>query len=211
METTDCSSEFCSYKTGVGNRLFDRRLQWAVLSVLLLLLCLPCLAAGQEFATADPRTVEAAFLRNFTKYVTWPAHAFTGDDSPWHICVLGSDPFGRKLEETFEGRTVHDRPVEISRADTLTELPQCQIVFVAYKISANRRAALAELQSRPVLTVGDAAEFLQEGGIIRFDVSDHVEISVNLARARSVSLTIQTKMLEISREVVTNGVVRRRK
>ena len=192
-------------------RLRVRRLQWAGLLGLVLLFCLPCPAAGQESAIANPRKVEAAFLRNFTKYVTWPAHAFPDDRSPWHICVLGSDPFGRNLEETFEGRIAQDRPVEIFRADTLAELPPCQIVFVAYKISANRRAALAELQSRPVLTVGDAAEFLQEGGIIRFDVSDHVEISVNLDRARSVFLTIQTKMLEVSREVVTNGVVRRRR
>ena len=189
----------------------DRRLQWACLFGLLLLFCLPCLAAGQEFAKANPRKVEAAFLLNFTKYVTWPDHAFADDNSPWNICVLGSDPFGKNLEETFEGRTERDRPFEIFRADTLAELPPCQIVFVAYKIGANRRAALAELQSQPVLTVGDAADFLQEGGIIRFDVSDHVEISVNLARARSVFLTIQTKMLEVSHEIVTNGVVRRRR
>ena len=192
-------------------RLRNRRLQWAGLFGLLLLFCLPGLAAGQEFAKANPRQVEAAFLRNFIKYVTWPAHAFADDRSPWHICILGSDPFGQDLEETFEGRTEQGRAVEIFRADTLAELPPCQIVFVAYKISANRRAALAELQKRPVLTVGEAADFLQEGGIIRFDVSDHVEISVNLDRARSAFLTIQTKMLEISHEVVTNGVLRRRR
>lgn len=192
-------------------RLRVRRRQWVGLFGLLLLFFLPGLAPGQELAKANPRKIEAAFLRNFTQYVTWPAHAFPDDRSPWHICILGSDPFGQDLEETFAGRTKQDRPVEIFRADTLTELPSCQIVFVAYKISANRRAALAELQSRPVLTVGDAAEFLEEGGIIRFDVSDHVEISVNLDRARSVFLTIQTKMLEVSHEVVTNGVVRRRR
>jgi hypothetical protein len=188
-----------------------RCLQWAGLFGLLFLFCLPCLAAGQESAKANPRKVEAAFLRNFTKYVTWPDHAFIDDHSPWRICVLGSDPFGRNLEETFEGRTERDRPFEIIRADTLAALPPCQIVFVAYTIGANRRATLAELQGRPVLTVGDAAEFLQEGGIIRFDVSDHVEISVNLDQARSVFLTIQTKMLEVSHEVITNGVVRRRR
>ena len=192
-------------------RLLVRRMQWAGLLGLLLLFCLPCLAAGQQPAKVNPRKVEAAFLRNFTKYVTWPDHAFPDDHSPWHICILGSDPFGKILEETFEGRTEQNRPFEIFRADSLADLPSCHIVFVAYKISANRRAALADLQNRTVLTVGDAANFLQEGGIIRFDVTDHVEISVNLNRARSVSLTIQTKMLEVSHEVVTNGIVRRRR
>jgi hypothetical protein len=191
--------------------LRTRHLQWAGLLGLMFFFCLPCLAAGQEYAKVDPRNVEAAFLRNFTHYVTWPAHTFTDNHSPWRICILGSDPFGEVLEKTFEGRTEQDRPFEIFRADTLAELPPCQIVFVTYKISANRRAALAELQRPPVLTVGDAAEFLQEGGIICFDISDHVEISVNLDRASSASLTIQTKMLEVSHKVVKNGVEQRRK
>jgi hypothetical protein len=192
-------------------RLYAQCLHWACLFGLLLLFCLPRLATGQEFGKVNPRKVEAAFLRNFTHYVTWPSHAFANDHSPWHICTLGGDPFGKDLEQVFEGRREQERLFKIFRAETLAELPQCQIVFVAYKISINRRAALAELQSRPVLTVGDAAQFLQEGGIIRFDVTDHVEISVNLDQARSASLTIQTKMLEVSHEVVKNGVVRRRR
>lgn len=178
---------------------------------LLFLFCLPCLAAGQNFGRENARKVEAAFLRNFTHYVTWPDYVFEDDHSPWRICILGSDPFGEVLDKTLEGRTEQNRPFEIYRAGTPTELPQCHIAFVAYKIGANRRAALAALKNRSVLTVGDAAEFLQEGGIIRFDISDHVEISVNLDQARTDFLTIQTKLLEVSHEVVQNGIVRRRR
>ncbi|HBG07868.1 MAG TPA: DUF4154 domain-containing protein [Geobacter sp.] len=188
-----------------------RRLPWAGCWAglgLLFLSCLPCFAAGREFAKANPSQVKAAFLRNFARYVTWPAHAFAEDRSPWNVCILGRDPFGEVLENTFRGRTEQERPFEIFRADALDKLPSCQIVFVAYKEAAKRRAALTELKNRPVLTVGDAPGFLQEGGIVRFQVEDHVEISVNLDQARSVSLKIQTKMLEVTHEVLENGVVR---
>jgi hypothetical protein len=178
---------------------------------LLFLFCLPSFAAGQEFAQANPSMVEAAFLRNFARYVTWPANAFTADRSPWSICILGSDPFGGVLEKTFHGRTEQGRTFEIFRAEVLDELPPCQIIFVAYKDAAKRRAALAGLKNRPVLTVGDAPGFLREGGIIRFQVSDRVEMGVNLDQARSVSLKIQTKMLEVTHEVVENGTLRRRR
>jgi hypothetical protein len=50
---------------------------------------------------------------------------------------------------------------------------------------------------------------LQEGGVIRFQVGEHVEIGINLDQARSVALTIPAKMLEVSREVKENGVVRK--
>jgi len=176
---------------------------------LLFFVHLPGSAGGQELVTHDPIKVEAAFLRNFAHYVTWPPKTFADDRSPWRICILGADPFGQVLEKTFLGRTEQERQFEILRAEALDQLPPCQIVYVAYRDAARRRAALNELKDRPVLTVGDAPGFLREGGIVRFRVAEHVEISVNLDQARSASLKIQTKMLEVTYEVVENGTQRR--
>jgi hypothetical protein len=181
---------------------------WFFLVLLLCMLQVSSLVASQEFVTKNPYKVEAAFLRNFARYVTWPADAFPGPGSPWRIGILGKDPFGDVLEKTFRGRTEQGRPFEIFRADTLEGLPECNIVFVAYHEAALRRAALARFRGRPVLTVGDAPEFLHEGGIIRFEVADRLKMSINLDRARSASLTIQTKMLEVSDQVVENGMLR---
>jgi len=178
---------------------------------LLLLFCLPGFAAGQGSAKANPSQVEAAFLRNFARYVTWPAHAFAEERSPWNVCILGRDPFGEVLEKTLKGRTEQRRTFETFRAEALDKLPSCQIVFVAYKEAAKRRAALTELKNLPVLTVGDAPGFLQEGGIIRFQVEEYVKMSINLDQARSVSLKIPTKMLEVTHEVLENGVVRKQR
>lgn len=157
----------------------------------------------------NPNKVKAAFLRNFTHYVTWPADVFADDRSPWRICILGNDPFGDILDKTLMGRTEQGRAFEVLRAKTLNELPRCQIVFVAYKDASKRRAALAKLKKSPILTVSDAPGFLQEGGIIQFQVGDRVEMRINLDQSRSASLKIQTKMLEVSREVVEDGVVKK--
>jgi hypothetical protein len=180
-----------------------------VAGLIFLLALLGGMVQADELPTSSPSMVEAAFLRNFVHYVSWPNGAFTDGHSPWSICVLGDDPFGDTLEKTFKGRAEQERPFVIFRADSLDKLPNCQIVFVAIQNAAKRRAALAVLKSRPVLTVGDAPDFLREGGIIRFQVGDRVEMSINLDQARSVSLTIQTKMLEVSREVLENGAVRK--
>lgn len=124
--------------------------------------------------------------------------------------MLGNDPFSEVLERTLEGRSEQGRPFEIHRAATLDRLPRCHMLFVALADAAARRAALSEVAGRPVLTVGDAPGFLGEGGMIQFLVGDHVEMSINLDQARAASLKIQTKMLEVSREVVENGTRRRR-
>ena len=176
---------------------------------LLLMLHLPEIVASQELVTSNPNKVKAAFLRNFTHYITWPAEVFSGDRSSWKICVLGNDPFGDILDNTLKGRTEQGRSFEIYRAETVNELPRCQIVYVAYQDGAKRHAALAELKKSSILTVSDAPDFLREGGIIQFQVGDRVEMSINLDQSRSASLTIPTKMLEVSREVVENGTVKK--
>lgn len=180
---------------------------WVI--ALLWMLHLPGLVASQELALANPNRVKAAFLRNFAHYVGWPADAFPNSSTPWHICVLGPDPFGDILEASLKGRTEQGRSFEVFRAETLDQLPSCQMVFLAYKDDTRRRAVLDKLRNKPVLTVGDAPEFLREGGTIRFEVDDRVRLSINLDQARIAALTIQTRMLEVSSEVLDNGVVRR--
>lgn len=156
----------------------------------------------------SPSKVEAAYVRNFARYVTWPEGAFREPRSSWRIGVLGRDRLGDVLEQTLQGRTEQDRPFEVRRAQTLDALRGCHIVFVGFDDAARRRAALAELKGKPVLTVGDADEFLDEGGIIQFVVGDTVQMSINLDQARASALRIQTKMLEVSRAVREKGVVR---
>ena len=170
---------------------------------------LPGLVASQDLAPANPNRVKAAFLRNFAHYVSWPASAFPDSSTPWHICVLGPDPFGDILESSLQDRTEQGRSFEVFRAETLDQLPACQMVFLAYKDDARRRAVLDKLKNKPILTVGDASEFLREGGTIRFQVDDRVRLSINLDQARVSALTIQTRMLEVSSEVLDNGVVRK--
>lgn len=184
-----------------------RRRRWRGLPLAILALLAPWLASGQRPTSAE---VEAAFLRNFARYLRWPDQAFPDGSAPWRVCVLGEDPFGPALERTLDGRTEQGRGFQIVRASAVAELPACQIAVIAYARSEQRRAALAQLRGRPVLTVGDAPGFLQEGGIIQFQVSDRVEFGVNLDQARAAALKVQAKVLEVAREVVENGVVRRR-
>lgn len=176
-----------------------------LLAALGLLACAPAQAQPPE----QPARVEAAFLRNFARYVSWPTRAFAGEHSPWLVCVLGNGPLDAVLESTLQGRSEQGRAFEVVRAARLEQLPTCQIVVVDFPQAAQRRAALAELSKRPVLTVGRAPEFLDEGGIVRLIAGERIEMSINLDQARAASLTIPAKMLEVSREVLENGTLRR--
>lgn len=165
--------------------------------------------ADQEQGAENPNKVKAAFLRNFARYVTWPTNSFEDAHSSWRIGVLGSDPFGVTLEAALRGRTEQGRPFEVFRAAALGGMPPCHIVFVTEKETEKRRAALTVLREKAVLTVGESPGFLREGGIVRFQVGKRVEMSINLDQARSVSLKVSSQMLEVSREVLENGAIRK--
>jgi hypothetical protein len=171
----------------------------------------PGVRAQGAASGGEPRSrVEAAFLRNFARYVGWPASAFAGERAPWSVCIFGDDPFGNVLEQTFEGRTEQGRPFgAVRKADSLEQLSGCQIAYIGGTSAARRRAALDALRRAPVLTVGESPEFLAEGGIIRLTAGERIEMSINLDQARAASLTIPTKMLEVAHEVVDQGVTRR--
>ena len=164
--------------------------------------------AGEALLAADPNKIKAAFLRNFAHYVMWPDGAFASADAPWHVCVVGPDPFGSVLDDTLSGRTEQGRAFQVFRAATLERLPSCQILYIALDDPSERQAALAALKRRPVLSVSDADGFLEEGGMIQFQVGERVEMSVNLDQAKAAALRIQTKMLEVSRRVLENGMLR---
>lgn len=181
------------------------------LLLLLALAGLPCFAAADDRLRANAAKVEAAFLRNFAHYVNWPADTFTNPLAPWRICVLGSDPFGNVLEETFKGRLEQGRSFAVVRATSSAEVHACHLVYIAIRSSDGRRAAIADLADRPILTVGDAPTFLQEGGMIRFQVSEFVGFGVNLDRTTAADLKVPTKMLEVASEVVEGGTTRKRR
>jgi hypothetical protein len=190
-----------------------RSLQAAPLICIAGLLFLFALLCGKgqadELTVSHPNQIKSAYLRNFAHYVIWPTNAFVEEHSAWRIGILGDDAFGDLLEKSFAGRVEQGRTFEIVHARTVSELMSCQIVFIAEKTPAKRRAALMELKNKPVLTVSEAPEFLPEGGIIRFDTSDRIRMSINLDQARSVSLKIPSQMLEVSREVLENGTIRK--
>lgn len=160
-------------------------------------------------ATGNTNLVKAGYLRNFARYVTWPTNSFGNDHSSWRVGVLGDEEFARVLNTSLAGRTEHGRAFEIISAGNLSALTSCQIIFVVEPDSAKRRDVLQQLKDKPVLTVSDAPDFLGESGIIRFVTSDRIQMSINLDQARAVSLKIPSQMLEVSREVLENGAIRK--
>jgi len=145
--------------------------------------------------------VKAAFLYNFGKYVRWPPNARANDDV-FAIGVLGTDPFGKALDDIVRGGRVDNKPVVIRRAGKLSELGSCEVVFVAASEEGNLEKVLAELANSSVLTVGDMPQFVERGGMIGLImVNRRVQFEVNVDAAERAGLAIGSQLLRLARNV----------
>jgi YfiR/HmsC-like len=168
------------------------------ISLTLLALSLPVPAAAGQ---ASPEyEVKATFVLNFARYVEWPPKQQT---PPFRICVLGSNPFGKRLEAAVEGETWHDGPIVVRRVREVREARNCHLLYVPAADTDRFLSTASEVEGRPVLTVGETARFLSNGGMIYLFIEQNtVRFSINQTSARSAGLQISSRLLRLAREVV---------
>lgn len=151
------------------------------------------------YAQAGEYELKAAFLYNFTQFIQWPESAFSAPDSPFQLCIVGEDPFGRILDETVTSEFVNRHPIVVRRIQEVENTTACHMIFVAQKTAIPFEAVLQTIGERPVLVVGELPDFAEKGGTIAFHVVNRrIQLAVNLAAARMANLKISSKLLRLS-------------
>lgn len=159
-------------------------------------------AAGGEPQARAPleQAVKAAYVYNFTKFVSWPAESPLSREPALTIGILGDDSFADTLEATVRGKQVEGRPFTVRRFRTADEVAPCAVFFVG-RAMANR---LQQIQQRlagwPVLTVSDAEGFTAQGGMIGlFKEDNRIHFEIGLIATRTAGLSVSSKLLRLSR------------
>jgi hypothetical protein len=76
------------------------------------------------------------------------------------------------------------------------------MVFISRSEDKHLPTILASLKTAPVLTIGEADDFLGSGGIIRFCLEGNkVRFEINREAAESAKLRISAKLLLLARNI----------
>ncbi len=144
--------------------------------------------------------VKAAFLFNFAQFVEWPPAALPELSTPLVIGILGEDPFGSYLEAIISGEKINGHPLKVEHYRSLEEVKTCQILFLNITEPKKLGQVIASLKGRTILTVGDAPDFIQEGGMIRFFIGNNkIQFQINQEEAKSQRLIISSKLLRLAK------------
>jgi len=160
------------------------------------------LAVSAHGQAVEEYQVKAAFLYNFAKFVQWPSSAFKSAQEPIAICILGQNPFGGALDEAIRGKQIEGRSLVVYQVSSDTPSRACHILFVG-GAERKRFRALAEAFRAPgVLTVGEAAWFSAEGGVINLKLdAGRVRFEINVEAADRQQLRISSKLLSLAQVV----------
>lgn len=154
------------------------------------------LAGGASSAAGQPVSelqVKAAFLFNFTKFVTWPVVS-----RPMAICVAGNAPLAAAATAAVRGKLVAGRTVEVRDFALAGTADGCDLLYLA-DLPPDGAAAVLRRTRGPVLTVGETARFLRDGGMVRVYLEDNrMRFQVNRRQTDAAGLKISSQLLSLA-------------
>ncbi|GFE85793.1 YfiR family protein [Steroidobacter agaridevorans] len=140
--------------------------------------------------------LRAAYLFNFLKFIELPRAAA----STIRVCFMGA----RGVQDALTGSTVDKRIG--TRSIVTAELPAdgdwagCDAVYL--DAAADVRTALTQAAGNDALTVSEASDFTECGGIIRLFTEDNrLRFDIDVGNARRAGLKISSDLLRLASRV----------
>ncbi len=157
---------------------------------------------------AQPSEYEtkAAYLYNFTKFITWPDGTFASNNANLILCVLG-DAKLNKLLDPISQRKTHGRDLTVYYLAWFNPKSNCHILFVTKSSQQPWQQIFATLKNKPVLTIGETPDFALNEGIIEFSQGQNqkVNLKINLQAAKRQHLHISAQLLEVASLIYNSG------
>jgi YfiR/HmsC-like len=159
--------------------------------------------ASAQASSPNEYAVKAAFLFHFAQFVEWPEGAFQNANSPVVYCTMGEDPFQGALDESFKGKTIDARVLQVRHLKEGSEVQGCHVVFIGKTGKRSVTDELTSLGSSPVLTVGETEQFVKDNGMIAFCTEENkIRFAINLGAAERANLKISAKLLALAKTVI---------
>ncbi len=180
-------------------------IRFRLLLLLFFFMLLPknTIAMSGEIHSAGALEIQAAFLVKFSSYVKWPDTAFSSNNDPIIIGIVGRDPFGSTIDNIARSFKFNGRKIEIRRFPSYESLSKTHILFVSSSEKENISEIEKALVNGSTLLVGNFPGFLQEIGVINF-IMDRKKIRFNISRTncQKENLIISSKLLSVANEIM---------
>ncbi|MEE9493264.1 MAG: YfiR family protein [Gammaproteobacteria bacterium] len=171
------------------------------MAVVMLVVCV--LASIDAVASSRvTNRIKAAFIFNFIKFTEWPQDVRL---QTINVCVRNDAGMYVELQG-LKNKRAHGVPLEIIQIDDESKLSQCQVIYFGEMAESHLDRVLSHLAGRSILTIGDHASFIQQGGGIRLFLSNNrLRFEISPVAVNQSQLVISSKLLSLSRKSAMHG------
>ncbi|WP_353571033.1 YfiR family protein [Candidatus Albibeggiatoa sp. nov. BB20] len=189
-------------KLKAGDKLFALLPSFSNYKIIAMVACFVLLfGTTYQVVQAKPPSeyqLKAAFLYNVARMVDWPK---ADRKKPLIVCLMGKDPFGDALN-SIKKKKVKKRPLEFMMNITLSDISQCNILFVTQAAQDLLTNILPNTENQHILTVGDVPEFAKQGGMVNLlKNGERVAIEINLKAVKASNIVISSRLLTLAKIV----------
>lgn len=171
-----------------------------MLGLFLALLMLPVLAYS---APLDMDVeVRAALLFNFMRFAEWPNGALGPEGAPVNVCIAPGDTEMQRALWALEQRNVRERPIAIRQIAAPRQVRGCHVLYLPDALLVRLSGFTDAAQQGPILTVSNAAGFVDGGGMIGLKLAaDRYQFGVNNEAVRRAGLRLPPQLLRLASRV----------
>jgi len=172
-----------------------------------ILIFLICLAVVNNLFSSQVSefNLKGAFLYHFLFFVEWPDELFTGSNSI-NIGILGAPTYADilkkiKKDEKIDGKEIM---VNIFQKDvSIDSMKKCHLLFIDSSFGVNIGNLLRSISNYPVLTVSDARNFGEMGGMIALLLNkESMKFEINRAAAERVGIKFRSRLLRLAVRII---------
>ncbi len=166
-------------------------------------------AVSSEYRQAPEQMIKAAYLYKFFFFVHWPdvKQSLTKSDDKIVIGILGDDHFGDHFKE-IDGLVIEsvNKKIVIKRFGSIRDeinLQQCRILYISSSEKNNFSRILNSTNKNTTLTVSDAKNFLEQGGMVNLvNVKGRIRWELNLAAIEKAGLKVSSTLIQCAVRVI---------
>ncbi len=112
---------------------------------------------------------QGVYIYSFTRYVQWPDEYNQGD---FVISILGESPMVQELQNLAEKKKVDGRTIKLVRANSISEIKKCNILFLPDNQSQLLASVLTHTNDWATLVVTHQEGLGKKGSCINFVSKD---------------------------------------
>jgi hypothetical protein len=143
---------------------------------------------------------KVGFIFNFTKYTNWPDKVM--DKNELLVCSLSARPLSGRLS-SLQGLQVQGQVVQLRLSARATEWQDCHVLFIAAEDAQHLDSVLKTIARLPVLSISDAPDFSEAGGIIGLNLRDgRIRFVINQGAARQAGIRLSSHLMKLAEKVL---------